>query len=81
MKQKDQYHKRRRLTCGDRKLAQTIRQLRKERGLTQEKLAEELSLNISYIAYIETGKRGLSLPVVFKIARVFGVKVKQLFDF
>lgn len=78
---KKEYHKRRKLTCNDLRLSARIRQLRKERGLTQEKLAENLGLNISYVAYIETGKRGLSLPVLFKVAKVFKVKVKDLFNF
>lgn len=81
VKNKGRYHKRRKLTCSDLKLAERIRQIRKERGFTQEKLAENLGLNLSYIAYIETGKRGLSLPVLYKMARVLKVKVRDLFTF
>lgn len=71
----------RRLTKQDRLLADRIRQLREKQGLTQEQLSERIGRNYSYITYIETYRRGLSLPILFRIAQVFGVQIKDLFDF
>ncbi len=72
--------KRRKLTREDKKLAGNIRRLRIERGLTQEELSGMLGANLSYIAYIETHRRGLSLPMLYKIAKLLGVSVAKLFE-
>jgi DNA-binding XRE family transcriptional regulator len=71
----------RKLTREDRALGERIQLLRRKRELTQEELSERLGKNASYIAYIETHRRGLSLPMVYKIARVLKVKLRDLFDF
>jgi len=71
----------RKLSKEDKLLAKRIRELREKQNLTQEELSDRLGKNFSYIAYIETGRRGLSLPTVYRIARVLGVEVKELFDF
>ncbi len=65
----------------DRKLAQNIRLLRIARGMTQEELGIRLGLNTSYIAYVETFRRGVSLTTLYKLAKIFNVKVKDLFTF
>ncbi len=78
--QKDQT-KIRKLTKEDKALAEKVQRLRHERGITQEELSIKLGRNASYIAYIETGRRGLSLPMVYKLARVFKINLKELFDF
>lgn len=62
-------------------LAEKIQRFRRERGMTQEELSEKIGRNSSYIAYVETHRRGLSLPVVYKLARVLKIKLKDLFDF
>ncbi len=72
--------KRRKLTPNDKKLARTLKGLRVERGLSQEELAGRMGANLSYIAYVETLRRGMSLPMVYKAAQVLGVKVKDLFE-
>ena len=73
--------KRRKLRVQDKKLAQRIRELRIENNMTQEELGEKLKVNLSYVAYIETFRRGVSLPILYKVAKVFNVKVKDLFTF
>lgn len=73
--------KSRKLSKQDRLLAERIKELRLERNLTQEELAGRLGVNASYIAYIETGRRGLSLSALYKLAKIFGVKVSELFTF
>lgn len=72
--------KRRKLTREDKKLAKKIRGLRIKQGLTQEKLSGLLGANLSYIAYIETHRRGFSLPMLYKVAKVLGVPVAKLFE-
>lgn len=55
-----------------------IRRLRKEKGLTQQKLAEMSSLEPSNISHIERGATKLSLPSIVNIANSLGVTVDDL---
>lgn len=71
----------RKLTKQDKELARRIKELRREKGLTQEQLSARLSANLNYVASIESLKRGVSLPKLYKLARIFRVKVKILLDF
>lgn len=45
-----------------------LRQVREEKGLTQEKLAELADVDRTYIYRLETGKRSPSLDIVFRIS-------------
>ena len=54
-------------------LGMRIRQLRKEKGLTQIQLADIIYVSESYIALIESGKRNPSIEIVSKLADVFHV--------
>jgi len=58
-----------------------IRQLRKERDLSQERLAEKASLNTKYLGAIERGERNLSLESLYKIANALGISLAFLFQF
>jgi len=49
--------------------------------MTQKQLSDLLAMNDLYIGQIEAGQQGLSLPVVYRIAKVFNVPLKDLFDF
>lgn len=51
----------------------TLRRLRDERGLTQEKLAHAANLTTNYVSDIERGMTMVSLNTVLKLAR--GLKV------
>lgn len=73
--------KRRSLNWRDKQLADKIRWYRRDRDLTQEELAEKLGVNLTYVSSVERYKRGVSLPVLYKLSRVFKIKVKDLFDF
>ncbi len=61
-------------------LGQKVQQLRKQKGLTQEQLADKIRVSSTYIGFIEQGQRNPSLNTLDKIARVLGVKVQELFD-
>lgn len=73
--------KRRKLNWRDKKLADRIRWYRRDRDLTQEKLAELLRVNLTYVSSVERYKRGVSLPILYKLSRTFHIKVKDLIDF
>jgi transcriptional regulator with XRE-family HTH domain len=55
---------------------QRVRQLRLERGLSQEDLAELANLHRNYVSQIETGRRNLSLLNILKLAD--GLKVRPI---
>lgn len=50
-----------------------VRRRRKERGLTQEALAHEIKLAVTYVGQIERGQRNPTLDVVERFAAVFEV--------
>ena len=56
-----------------------LRELRSERGWSQAFLAEKLEVSRQSVNAIETGKYDPSLPLAFKIARVFGLPIEVLF--
>jgi putative transcriptional regulator len=57
-----------------------LRVLRAERGWSQADLAERLDVSRQSVNAIETGKYDPSLPLAFRIARVFGLAIEQVFD-
>lgn len=57
-----------------------LRRLRRARGLTQEQLAHELDLDVSYLGQIERGERNTTLAVVEKAGLVFAVSPASLLD-
>lgn len=62
------------------KVAQNIEKYRKQKGLTQEELAEKAGLNRSYFWDVENG-RNISVKTGYKIAHALGIKLSDLFDF
>lgn len=59
-------------------LGEKLRELRKEHGLTQEKLAGELDTNPNYISSIERGERGVGSDLMSRYCNFFGIKEKDL---
>jgi putative transcriptional regulator len=57
-----------------------LRELRAERGWSQQYLAEQLEVSRQSVNAIETGKYDPSLPLAFKIARLFGKLIDNVFD-
>lgn len=55
-----------------------IRQLRTQRGYTQERLAGELNIDRSLISHIEAGKRGCSVDLLVRLSEFFGVSLDLL---
>lgn len=56
-----------------------ISQLRKENKITQEELANEVGVTRQTITSIENGKYIASLPLAFKIAKFFEMKIEDIF--
>lgn len=56
-----------------------LRVLRAERGWSQAELAGHLDVSRQAVNAIETGKYDPSLPLAFKIARLFNQSIEQIF--
>jgi len=56
-----------------------VRELRERQGWSQGELAERLDVSRQTINAIETGKYDPSLPLAFRIARLFGKRIEQVF--
>ncbi len=56
-----------------------LRDLRAERGWSQADLAEKLDVSRQTVNAIETQKYDPSLPLAFKIAEVFDMKIENIF--
>jgi putative transcriptional regulator len=57
-----------------------LKVLRAERNWTQAQLALELEVTRQTVNAIETQKYDPSLPLAFKIARVFGQRIEDIFS-
>ena len=57
-----------------------LKALRAERNWSQAELAEILDVSRQTINAIETGKYDPSLPLAFKIAALFEMKIEDIFD-
>lgn len=57
-----------------------VRELRGERGWSQADLAERLDVSRQTVNAIETGKYDPSLPLAFRIARLFGRPIEAIFE-
>lgn len=56
-----------------------VRQMRAAAGLTQQQLAELVHVSARTIISIEKGQYSPSLMLAYRMARVFGTTVEQLF--
>ncbi len=54
--------------------------LRAERGWTQSDLAAELDVSRQTVISIEKGKYDPSLPLAFRIAALFGLRIDEIFQ-
>jgi putative transcriptional regulator len=62
-----------------REMKNELRRLRGERGMTQADLAGRLNVSRQTVNAIETERYDPSLPLAFTIARVFGLKIEEIF--
>ncbi len=57
-----------------------LRELRAERSWSQEELADRLEVSRQSVNAIETGKYDPSLPLAFRIARLFERRIEEIFE-
>lgn len=60
------------------RLGRNIRRVRKQKTLSQYKLADLFHINRSYLAEVEKGKENPTVKFLYKIAKVMRVKVEEL---
>ncbi len=59
-------------------LSQRLKEIRKKKGLTQQKLAEKAGLHLTYVGHLELGKYHPTVFVMWKIAKALGVTMNDL---
>jgi putative transcriptional regulator len=57
-----------------------LRVLRAERGWSQAELGGRLGVSRQAVNAIETGKHDPSLPLAFKLARLFSLTIEEIFE-
>ncbi len=56
-----------------------LRELREARGWSQGELAKRLEVSRQTVNALETGKYDPSLPLAFRIARLFDARIEDIF--
>ena len=57
-----------------------LEELRKQRGVRQEDLAQALGVSRQTVISLEKGKYNPSLALAFRLARYFGLPIEEIFD-
>ena len=55
--------------------------LRKQKGFTQQELAESSEYSVEFISLVERGLNGPTLKGIEKLAQALSIQPKDLFDF
>lgn len=63
------------------KFGKRIRQLRRQKDITQEDLAEAAQISVDFLSLLERGENAPSFKTLEKLAKALGVPVKELFNF
>lgn len=61
-------------------LGARIRELRNQKGLSQEKFALDIGMDRTYFASVEAGKRNISIINIKKISDGLGISLSKLFE-
>jgi putative transcriptional regulator len=61
-------------------LKNRLRVLRAERGWSQAELGSRIGVSRQAVNAIETGKHDPSLPLAFRLARLLGLSIEEIFD-
>jgi DNA-binding XRE family transcriptional regulator len=62
------------------KIGERIRAIRKAQGLSQEQLANDASLDRSYMGGIERGEHNFNVMTLIKIAKTLNIEIAELFN-
>ena len=57
-----------------------LRVLRAERGWSQAELGGRLGVAREAVNALETGKHDPSLPLAFRLSRLFGLSIEEIFE-
>lgn len=63
-------------------MRQYLKELREEKGLTQQEVAEQMGMRPNYYCMIETGSRqiDMNLSVAEKLSKVFDLPVERIIE-
>jgi transcriptional regulator with XRE-family HTH domain len=61
-------------------IGKQLQKFRKEKNISQVKMAEMIGVTPTYVGFIEQGKRNPSIATLDKIARVLGIKLSEVFE-
>jgi transcriptional regulator with XRE-family HTH domain len=62
------------------KFGERVREIRKEKGLSQEELAHKADLHRTYIGMIERAEKNITLVNIEKIANALEISIKDIFN-
>jgi transcriptional regulator with XRE-family HTH domain len=62
------------------RIGRKIAEIRREKGLTQRKLAEHLGVAVTWVSQIETKGSNLEVRTIVKIAGALGVEARELWE-
>jgi transcriptional regulator with XRE-family HTH domain len=62
-------------------LGARIKEIRKAKGLSQEKLSEKIEIDPKHLSRIEVGRNFPSLDTLAKLAKALRVEIKEFFEF
>ncbi len=62
------------------KFGKRIREVRTERGLSQEALADIANVHRTYIGMVERAEKNITLLNIQKLAKALKIDIKELFD-
>jgi len=60
------------------RIGESIRYFRDQRGMTQEKLAEKADLHPVYISQVERADRALTINALLRITKALGIKLRDI---
>lgn len=58
-----------------------LRQIRRQKDITQEQLAEAIGVSPTFMSNLERGINGPSFDILQKLTEALGVPARDLFDF
>ena len=61
-------------------LGQRVRELRKQRGFSQERLGEQSSLSGKFVGEVERGEKSISIDSLYKVSMALAVPMGHLTD-
>ncbi|WP_227686270.1 helix-turn-helix domain-containing protein [Psychrobacter immobilis] len=68
------------MTIDERMIAfgKRVREVRKSKGISQEKLAEMAAIDRSYMGNIERGEKNITLKKAYEICDALGIEIRDL---